>query len=196
MLGLCLKNTDLLLKTKYYEQVQGTAMGSPISPVMANLFTEDFEVRPSTPSTPRPWRMYVDDTFIILKILRHGFLEHISSHDPHIQFNTEETRPDGSMPFLDSLVTHQQDRALFTTVYMEPAHTDQYMPWDNHTTILLTKVQLILQDTEWEHVFSIPQLLQKEEEHIMGLLQRHNYSSWALNRLRIKTTKTQQQQPW
>ena len=30
---------------KYYEQVDGAAMGSPISPLVANLFSEDFEAR-------------------------------------------------------------------------------------------------------------------------------------------------------
>ena len=28
--------------------------------------------------------------------------------DPHIQFTTEETRPDGPMPFLDTLVSPEQ----------------------------------------------------------------------------------------
>ena len=29
----------------YYEQVHGAAMGSPISPLIANLFMEEFEVK-------------------------------------------------------------------------------------------------------------------------------------------------------
>ena len=33
------------------------------------------------------------------------FLEHINSMDLYIQFTTEETRSDGPMPFLDTLVT-------------------------------------------------------------------------------------------
>ena len=32
-----------LFKTKFYEQIEGAAMGSPVSPIVANLFMEDFE---------------------------------------------------------------------------------------------------------------------------------------------------------
>ena len=45
LLEFCLKNTYFLFQGKYYEQVQGTAMGSPISPLIANLFMEEFEVK-------------------------------------------------------------------------------------------------------------------------------------------------------
>ena len=54
LLELCLKNTYFLFQGKYYEQVQGTAMGSPISPLIANLFIVEFEVKAlsSAPHTP------------------------------------------------------------------------------------------------------------------------------------------------
>ena len=42
LLELCLKNTYFLFQGKYYEQVHGAAMGSPISPLIANLLTEEF----------------------------------------------------------------------------------------------------------------------------------------------------------
>ena len=37
LLEFCLKNTYFLFQGKYYEQVHGAAMGSPISPIIANL---------------------------------------------------------------------------------------------------------------------------------------------------------------
>ena len=37
MLEFCLKNTYFLFQGKYYEQVPSVAMGSPISPLTANL---------------------------------------------------------------------------------------------------------------------------------------------------------------
>ena len=45
LLEFCLKNTYFLFQGKYYEQVQDAAMGSPISPLIANLFMEEFEVK-------------------------------------------------------------------------------------------------------------------------------------------------------
>ena len=42
LLEFCLKNTYFLFWGKYYEQVHGAAMGFPISPLIANLFMEEF----------------------------------------------------------------------------------------------------------------------------------------------------------
>ena len=53
LLEFCLNSTYFLLQAKYYEQVQGAAMGSPTSPLIANIFMEEFEVKAlsSTPPT-------------------------------------------------------------------------------------------------------------------------------------------------
>ena len=42
LLMFCLKNTYFLFQGMYYEQVHGTAMGFPISPLIPNLFMEEF----------------------------------------------------------------------------------------------------------------------------------------------------------
>ena len=43
LLGFCLHNTYFSFQNKFYEQIEGAAMGSPVSPIVANLFMEDFE---------------------------------------------------------------------------------------------------------------------------------------------------------
>ena len=45
LLEFCLKTTYFQFQGRFYEQLQGAAMGSPISPIVANLFMEDFEIR-------------------------------------------------------------------------------------------------------------------------------------------------------
>ena len=52
LLEFCLTNTYFLFQGKYYEQVQGAAMGSPISPLIANIFMEEFEVKALSSTTP------------------------------------------------------------------------------------------------------------------------------------------------
>ena len=67
--------------------------GSPISPIVANLFMENFEIRAlqSSSNPPLLWKRFVDDTFVILKkIHKDEFLTHINSVDHNIQFTTEE----------------------------------------------------------------------------------------------------------
>ena len=45
LLEFCLKNTNFVFHGRYYEQLEGAAMGFPISPIMANLFMENFGVK-------------------------------------------------------------------------------------------------------------------------------------------------------
>ena len=87
----------------------------------------------SAVNPPRWWKRYVDDISVILKQShREEFLQHISSVDPSIQFTTEDAKQDGSMPFLDTLVTSQEDGTLTTRVYRKPTHSDLYLQWDSH----------------------------------------------------------------
>ena len=43
LLGFCLHNTYFSFQNKFYEQVEGAPMGSPVSPVVANLYMECFK---------------------------------------------------------------------------------------------------------------------------------------------------------
>ena len=127
LLEFCLTHTYFLFQGKYYEQVQGAAMGFPISPLIANIFVEGFEVQAPPLSFPHPpslWLRFVDDTFDINKAEHsQDLLEHMNSQDPHIQFTVEPTQQD-SLPFLDTLVTIQSDNTFSTTVYRNLTHTD------------------------------------------------------------------------
>ena len=118
--------------------MEEAAMGSPISPIVANLYMENFEIRAisTSPHHSLMWKRYVDDTCVVIKAAhKQEFLEHINSIDPHIQFTSEDSRPDGSMPFLDMLITPTEDGRLSTTVYRKPTHTDMYLKWDSHHPI-------------------------------------------------------------
>ena len=54
LLGFCLNNTYFVFQDTFYEQTKGAAMGSPISPIIANIFMEAFENRAITTALHPP----------------------------------------------------------------------------------------------------------------------------------------------
>ena len=168
---------------RFFEQLQGKAMGSPISPIVANLYMEDFKIKVINTAeySPRIWKRYVDDTFVVIdSVLKKKFLEGINNMDPHIQFTTEDAEPDGSIPFLDTIVMPQPDNSLLTSVYRKPTHTDLYL----HLSAKFSVINTLKHRAKT--VCSNHQLLKEEEDHLNKALRWCSYPAWALNRATIK----------
>ena len=129
----------------------------------------------------------MDDTFVVIqKAQKDRFIEHINSIDDKTEFTTEDSRSDGSMPFLDSLVTPTSDGSLNTTVYRKPTHTYLYLQWDSHHTIAAKYSVVNTLHHRATAVCSNQQLLEEEEDHLQKVQIEHKYPTWALNRVRMK----------
>ena len=65
LLEFCLRSTYFTFQNKYFEQIEGTAVGSPISPIVANLYMEDLETKAIQTALhpPKFWKRFVDVTF-------------------------------------------------------------------------------------------------------------------------------------
>ena len=53
LLEFCLKSTYFTFQGRFFEQQEGAAMGSQVSPIVANLYTEEFETK-AISSWPHP----------------------------------------------------------------------------------------------------------------------------------------------
>ena len=189
LLELCLKTTYFQFQGSFYEQINGAAMGSPISPIVANLFMEEFEVRAiqTAKNPPKMWKRYVDDTSVILSSAnKEEFFHHINNIDPRIQFTSEESKPDGSIPFLDCLVTPQADDSIVITVYRKPTHTDMYLHWDSYHHLAAKYSVINTLRHRAKTVCTTKQLLEKEEDYLFTALRRCKYPVWVWNRTNLK----------
>ena len=126
LLEFYLKNTYFLFQGKYYEQVHGAAICSPIRPLIVNLFMEEFEVNAlsTAPHPPHLWLRFVDDALVIHKAEHSTQLLHqIKSQDLNIELTVEQPGTDCSIPFLNPKVTPVPNNTIHTTVYRKPTHT-------------------------------------------------------------------------
>ena len=193
LLEFCLKTTYFTFQGNFFEQVKGAAMGSPISPIVANLFMEDLEIKAlSTAPTPSTlWKRFVDDTFIIIqRAHKDTFLQHLNSTDDNINFTCEDANEDGSIAFLVMLITPDENGRLNTSVYRKETHTDQYLHWDSHHAITSKYSVVGTLFHRARTVCSTPVQLQKEEKHLYQSLRRCKYPDWAINRVKLKSQST------
>ena len=92
-----------------------------------------------------------------------------------------EPTQQGSLPFLDTLVTIQPDNTLSTSVYRKPIHTDQYLHWDsNHHITAKHSVYNTLAHRA-KTVSSTQDSLDRELLHIQTALHHCQFPNWALN---------------
>ena len=134
LLATCLKTTYFMYDGVIYSQVKGAAMGSPVSPIVANLFMEWFEEHAIQTFRYELtiWKRYVDDTMVALcDELLEDFTNHINSIHPAIKFTREE-ETNGNIAMLDTNITRSNTGSLSFMVYRKPTHTDQYLQFSSN----------------------------------------------------------------
>ena len=107
--------TYFVFRGQIYRQRFGTAMGSPVSAIIAEFCMEFLEQKAvaTAPLNCRPklWKRYVDD---VLEIVKEGSVQQLTDHlnqtEPtgNIQF-THESEKDCQIPFLETLITRKPD---------------------------------------------------------------------------------------
>ena len=185
LLQICLRTTYFLYQEQYYEQKDGTAMGSPVSLVVANMFMEHIEERAirSSPHPIRFWRRYVYDTFCFLsKSSVEEVQKHLNSVSPAIQF-TVEKETDIQLPFLDVLVMRDEGEKLKTTVYRKKTHTDRYLPFHSYQA----KANSVRSLMKRAHDLTSDQHLLKDElHHVQGVLKCNGCPKGFVRKYRVQ----------
>ena len=183
LLSFCLNTTYFVFEGCYYQQVFGTAMGSPVSAVIANLVMEDVEQRAlaSVPVSLSFWKRFVDD--VISAVSRNEIdilLQHLNSIELSIQF-TVEREINGHLAFLDLNVHRTVEGKLETDVYREPTHTHKYLSYDSHHPVSHKRsvAKTLLQRAESLPSNSDSQA--NEREYVLNILGENDYPKRFLN---------------
>ena len=110
LLHQCVSNIQFLFNNTYYRQIDGVAMGSPLGPVLANIYVGYIEYNtPNIDTDTILYGRYVDDVIVLGsdRDAIHQLCNRLNSIDNNIQF-TVELESNMSLPYLDVRI-HRDD---------------------------------------------------------------------------------------
>ena len=119
------KELFFAFNNKFYIQVDDVAMGSPLGPILANIFLSHHEENwlNKCPIEFKPsfYRRYVDDILVLFEPPEsaHTFREYMSSKHQNINFTVEQENI-GSISFLDGNVCRKNGKFV-TSIYRKPS---------------------------------------------------------------------------
>ena len=144
------------------------------------------------PHKVRFLKRYVDDVCCSVNSnLVNTLLQHLNSIQPSIQF-TQELEKDGSLPFLDVLLSRSSDGTVQTSVYWKETHTDLYLNlYSHHLTLHKSAVVQTLRRRATTHS-SNDVLVRREILSITEVLQSNNYPRQFFNRILHSPTSLRQ----
>ena len=183
LLHLCLTSTYFQYNGKHYKQLHGTVMGPTVSVVVAEIVMQNIEEQAlATYSERLPlWLRYVDDTIAAVhKYKIDEFHEHLNKRNTSIQ-STKEIEENSKIPFLDCLVTHENN-TLRTTLYRRPTHIDRlldqtsYNPTPHKATTVRTSTRRA------QIVWDSHNGLTDETKHLNTVFIKNNYSTDLIRR--------------
>ncbi|KAK5644613.1 hypothetical protein RI129_005913 [Pyrocoelia pectoralis] len=137
LLKLCIHQNFFKFNNQCYTQIDGLAMGSNLSPLLAEIFMNNLEsnhIATSKFYTDHVifWGRYVDDVICIHSADDSGvnnFLNELNGIHPNVQF-TIEKESNNTLPFLD-LLLHKSPQKITFSIYRKPTTTDNMIPYDS-----------------------------------------------------------------
>ena len=143
LMELVTKSVSISFNDTMYCQVDNISMGSPLGPILANIFVGFYE-KLLFDRFPKPYIYLrcVNEIFTCFSAHNEAlsFFHCLNDLHPSLTFTIDEEK-DNKLPFLDVLV-EQRSFAFVTSIYRKPTFTSLYLSWDAFAP-KSTKVSLI-----------------------------------------------------
>ena len=133
-LDICLESSFFVYNVVIYKQIFGCPMGSPLSPIIANMVMEEIEQTALNVylNPPSLWVRYVDDVYAIMEKTKvELFHNYLNTKSTLIKF-TKDLEKSGLLAFLDVSVQQMEDGSLATCLYRKPTHTNRYLQYSSY----------------------------------------------------------------
>ena len=127
-----------LFNGKFYNQIDGVAMGSPLAPVLANVFMELYKskwLNEYNLNKPEFYLRYVDDILAAFEKEQDSlnFLNFLNNKHPNIKFTTEK-QVNHSIAFLDVFISSIENQNPTFQTYHKSAYTRLLLNFKSFTS--------------------------------------------------------------
>ena len=181
LLSLCSKDCVLRFGQKCFVQTDGVAMGSPLGPLLANIFMAKLDDQVISSSiAPKYYTRYVDDTLCVVQDVEHAdrLLGYMNNLSPSIYFSLELMNESSCLSFLD--IEFQVDHAkptVSTRVYRKPTTTFVTLNFNSVAPKRFKRAALVsLLHRAYTHS-STWQSFHEEIENIQNMFKMNGYPS-------------------
>ena len=127
------EDSSFVWRNRCFRQLDGVAMGSPLAPILAEIYMQHLELclQPFFSSKDLLfYTRYVDDIFAIVREDKLDDILHtLNSQHRRIKFTFEKEK-DSCLPFLD-VKCERRGGSIHTSVYRKPTHTDRYFAFSS-----------------------------------------------------------------
>ena len=130
LLTVATEESFFMFNNKFYKQIDGAVMGSPLGPALADIFVCSFENKclKDCPHSLNPvfYRRYVNDIFVLFSSLDQleKFKKYLSSKHPNVKFLLEK-ESDGRLSLLPINIFHEKGKFV-TNFYREKTFSGVY----------------------------------------------------------------------
>ena len=185
MLILCKKNFHFTFNEEVYKQRDGVAMGSPLGPVLADIFMVELENNMVSVLQENLsfWKRYADDTICFVKIGTISYITKIlNNFDSKIKF-TYEVEKDCKLTFLDELLIKKGNN-IITTIYRKATTNDIYLNWKSFAPTTWKRGTLKTLAERAYLICSSIALSKKEIDHLKKVFhEKNDYPKWVIHQV-------------
>ena len=190
---------DFVLNTTYFsfrhtihQHKFGTAMVSPVSPIVANLFMKQLEqddiATAPISCRPRMWKRYVDD---ILEVIKTGMTQQQTDHlnrvdETNIISFTHEEEAEGTIPFWDTLLKRKESGEIKLQIFRKNTHADRYLNFSLHHPLHRKMGMIRTLIDRFETLVTEDENKRNKREHIKEALTRCGYPQWTISTVQTK----------
>ncbi|CAH8603506.1 unnamed protein product [Dicrocoelium dendriticum] len=173
----CTLNVQFMFNGEMYRQIDGVAMGSPLGPLLADIFMAKLEHGPLRTHIcgTEMYIRYVDDTFVLCESEKHAeqLLKAFNDAHNNLRFTCEHENKN-RLPFLDVEVIRNSDGSCSRKVHRKHTWTGQYTNF--HSAVPLQHKRSLIRSLAFRaRSICTPDTVNEELQRISDALRENGY---------------------